>query len=212
MATERKRPVITAGLPSQLPDIDPEETSEWVESLDGVIDERGTKRARYVMLRLLERARERQVGVPSLTTTDYINTIPPEREPWFPGDEHVERRIRAYIRWNAAMLVHRAQRPEIGVGGHISTFASSASLYEVGFNHFFRGKNHPGGGDHIFYQGHASPACTPARSSRGGSPRTSSTGSGRSCRTPVAGCRRTRTRASCRTSGSSRPSPWGSVA
>ncbi|MEU3454209.1 pyruvate dehydrogenase (acetyl-transferring), homodimeric type [Micromonospora sp. NPDC006766] len=157
MATERKRPVITAGLPSQLPDIDPEETSEWVESLDGVIDERGTKRARYVMLRLLERARERQVGVPSLTTTDYINTIAPEREPWFPGDEHIERRIRAYIRWNAAMLVHRAQRPEIGVGGHISTFASSASLYEVGFNHFFRGKNHPGGGDQIFYQGHASP-------------------------------------------------------
>ncbi|MER7892480.1 pyruvate dehydrogenase (acetyl-transferring), homodimeric type [Micromonospora sp. NPDC094482] len=157
MATERKRPVISDGLPSQLPDIDPEETSEWVESLDGVIDERGTKRARYVMLRLLERARERQVGVPPLTTTDYINTIPSEREPWFPGDEHVERRIRAYIRWNAAMLVHRAQRPEIGVGGHISTFASSASLYEVGFNHFFRGKNHPGGGDHIFYQGHASP-------------------------------------------------------
>ncbi|MCG5471497.1 pyruvate dehydrogenase (acetyl-transferring), homodimeric type [Micromonospora sp. LAH09] len=157
MATERKRPVISDGLPSQLPDIDPEETSEWVESLDGVIDERGAKRARYVMLRLLERARERQVGVPPLTTTDYINTIPSEREPWFPGDEHVERRIRAYVRWNAAMLVHRAQRPEIGVGGHISTFASSASLYEVGFNHFFRGKNHPGGGDHIFYQGHASP-------------------------------------------------------
>ncbi|MEV0725684.1 pyruvate dehydrogenase (acetyl-transferring), homodimeric type [Micromonospora purpureochromogenes] len=157
MATERKRPVITAGLPSQLPDIDPDETGEWVESLDGVIDERGTKRARYVMLRLLERARERQVGVPSLTTTDYINTIAPEREPWFPGDEHVERRIRAYVRWNAAMLVHRAQRPEIGVGGHISTFASSASLYEVGFNHFFKGKNHPGGGDHIYYQGHASP-------------------------------------------------------
>ncbi|MGC4796958.1 Pyruvate dehydrogenase (acetyl-transferring) [Micromonospora saelicesensis] len=157
MATERKRPVISDGLPSQLPDIDPEETSEWVESLDGVIDERGAKRARYVMLRLLERARERQVGVPPLTTTDYINTIPSEREPWFPGDEHVERRIRAYVRWNAAMLVHRAQRPEIGVGGHISTFASSASLYEVGFNHFFRGKNHPGGGDQIYYQGHASP-------------------------------------------------------
>ncbi|UWP87653.1 pyruvate dehydrogenase (acetyl-transferring), homodimeric type [Dactylosporangium fulvum] len=145
------------GLPSQLPDIDPEETTEWVESLDGVIDERGTKRARYVMLRLLERARERQVGVPPLTTTDYINTIPPEREPWFPGDEHVERRIRAYIRWNAAMLVQRAQRPDVGVGGHISTFASAASLYEVGFNHFFRGKDHPGGGDQVFFQGHASP-------------------------------------------------------
>src|SRR5215218_2572866 len=157
VSTERKRPVISDGLPSQLPDIDPEETTEWVESLDGVIDERGTKRARYVMLRLLERARERQVGVPPLTSTDYINTIPPEQEPWFPGDEFVERRIRAYIRWNAAMLVHRAQRPEIGVGGHISTYASSASLYEVGMNHFFRGKDHPGGGDHIFFQGHASP-------------------------------------------------------
>ncbi|GIF77201.1 pyruvate dehydrogenase (acetyl-transferring), homodimeric type [Asanoa siamensis] len=157
MATERKRPVISDGLPSQLPDVDPEETAEWVESLDGVIDAGGAKRARYVMLRLLERARERNVGVPPLTTTDYINTIPPEREPWFPGDEFVERRIRAYIRWNAAMLVHRAQRPEIGVGGHISTYASAAALYEVGFNHFFRGKSHPGGGDHIFYQGHASP-------------------------------------------------------
>ncbi|GAB7047611.1 pyruvate dehydrogenase (acetyl-transferring), homodimeric type [Catenuloplanes indicus] len=157
MATERKRPVISDGLPSQLPDIDPEETSEWVESLDGVIDEGGAKRARYVMLRLLERARERQVGVPPLTSTDYINTIPPEQEPWFPGDEMIERRIRAYIRWNAAMTVHRAQRPEIGVGGHISTYASSASLYEVGFNHFFRGKDHPGGGDQIYFQGHASP-------------------------------------------------------
>ncbi len=157
MATERKRPVISDGLPSQLPDIDPEETLEWIDSLDGVIDERGRQRARYVMLRLLERARERQVGVPPLTTTDYINTIPPEREPWFPGDEYVERRIRAYIRWNAAIMVHRAQRPGIGAGGHISTYASSASLYEVGFNHFFRGKDHPGGGDHIFYQGHASP-------------------------------------------------------
>jgi pyruvate dehydrogenase E1 component len=157
VATERKRPVISDGLPSQLPDIDPEETTEWVDSLDGVIDERGAKRARYIMLRLLERARERHVGVPPLTTTDYINTIPPESEPWFPGDEYVERRIRAYIRWNAAMLVHRAQRPAIGVGGHISTYASAASLYEVGFNHFFRGKNHAGGGDQVFFQGHGSP-------------------------------------------------------
>jgi pyruvate dehydrogenase E1 component len=152
-----QRPVISDGLPSQLPDIDPDETLEWIESLDGVVDERGRQRARYVMLRLLQRARERQVGVPPLTTTDYINTIPPEREPWFPGDEHVERRIRAYIRWNAAIMVHRAQRPGIGVGGHISTYASAASLYEVGFNHFFRGKQHPGGGDQIFFQGHASP-------------------------------------------------------
>src|SRR5262245_42556243 len=82
---DQKRPVISDGLPSQLPDIDPDETGEWIESLDGVIDERGRRRARYVMLRLLERARERQVGVPPLTTTDYINTITPEPEPWFPG-------------------------------------------------------------------------------------------------------------------------------
>ena len=149
--------IITDGLPSQLPDIDPSETREWIESLDAAIDSDGRQRARFLMLKLLERARERQVGVPALRSSDYINTIPPEREPWFPGDEHVERRLRAYMRWNAAMLVHRAQRPGIGVGGHISTYASSASLYEVGYNHFFRGKKHPGGGDQIFFQGHGSP-------------------------------------------------------
>ncbi|MGH3095524.1 MAG: pyruvate dehydrogenase (acetyl-transferring), homodimeric type [Streptosporangiales bacterium] len=148
--------IISDGLPSQLPDIDPEETAEWMESLDSVIANGGKARARYVMLRLLERARERRVGVPALRSTDYINTIPPEREPWFPGDEYVERRIRAYIRWNAAVLVSRANRPDIGVGGHIATYASAASLYEVGFNHFFRGKAH-GSGDHVYFQGHASP-------------------------------------------------------
>ena len=109
------------------------------------------------MLRLLERAREKQVGVPALRSTDYINTIPPEREPWFPGDEEVERRIRAFIRWNAAVMVSSANRKGLEVGGHIATYQSSASLYEVGFNHFFRGKDHPGGGDQIFIQGHASP-------------------------------------------------------
>jgi pyruvate dehydrogenase E1 component len=109
------------------------------------------------MLKLLQRAHEKQIGLSNLRNTDYINTISPEHEPDFPGDEAIERRIRQYIRWNAAMLVHRAQRPGIGVGGHISTYASSASLYEVGFNHFFRGMDHPGGGDQIFFQGHASP-------------------------------------------------------
>ncbi len=148
---------ILNGLPSQLPDTDPEETQEWLDSLDGVLDEKGRTRARYVMLKLLERARDRQVGVPSLTSTDYINTIPPDREPEFPGDEELERKYRAYLRWNAAMTVHRAQRPGVGVGGHISTYASAATLYEVGFNHFWRGKDHPGGGDHVFFQGHASP-------------------------------------------------------
>jgi pyruvate dehydrogenase E1 component len=149
--------VISDGLPSQLPDIDPSETQEWLASLDSVIETAGRGRARFLMLKLLERAREKAVGVPALRSTDFINTIPPEREPWFPGDEHVERRIRAYIRWNAAIMVSRANRPEIGVGGHIATYASAASLYEVGFNHFFRGKDHPGGGDQVYVQGHASP-------------------------------------------------------
>jgi pyruvate dehydrogenase E1 component len=106
---------------------------------------------------LLERAREQQVGVPGLRSTDYINTIPPEREPWFPGDEYVERRIRAYIRWNAAVMVSRANRAGLGVGGHIATYASAASLYEVGFNHFFRGKDFGESGDQVFIQGHAAP-------------------------------------------------------
>ncbi|PPG50990.1 pyruvate dehydrogenase (acetyl-transferring), homodimeric type [Rathayibacter sp. AY2B3] len=138
-------------------DSDPEETSEWNESLDALVEERGRGRGRDVMLSLLKRSKELHLGVPMVPTTDYINTIAPENEPDFPGDEDVERRYRAWIRWNAAILVHRAQRPGIGVGGHISTYASSASLYEVGFNHFFRGQDHPGGGDQIFIQGHASP-------------------------------------------------------
>jgi pyruvate dehydrogenase E1 component len=149
--------VIHEGLPTQLPDIDPDETQEWLESLDKLIDDRGRSRARYVMLKLLERSREKQVGVPALRSTDYINTIPPEREPWFPGDEEVERRIRAFIRWNAAVMVSGANRKGLEVGGHIATYQSSASLYEVGFNHFFKGKDAEGGGDQIFIQGHASP-------------------------------------------------------
>lgn len=151
------RAVIHEGLPTQLPDIDPDETLEWLDSFDAMLDDRGRERARYVMLRLLERAREKQVGVPALRSTDYINTIPPEREPWFPGDEDIERRIRAFIRWNAAVMVSSANRKGLEVGGHIATYQSAASLYEVGFNHFFRGKDHPGGGDQIFIQGHGSP-------------------------------------------------------
>ncbi|RAF00167.1 pyruvate dehydrogenase (acetyl-transferring), homodimeric type, partial [Burkholderia multivorans] len=97
---------ILNGLPSQVPDIDPEETEEWLASLDSLIDEGGGTRARYVMLRMLERSRQKQIGVPSLTATDYVNTIGPENEPWFPGDEEVERRFRRWNRWNAAMVVH----------------------------------------------------------------------------------------------------------
>jgi pyruvate dehydrogenase E1 component len=149
--------IITDGLPNQLPDIDPEETREWIESFDAAVDSDGRQRARFLILKLLERARERQVGVPALRSTDYINTIPPEREPWFPGDEDIERRIRAYIRWNAAIMVSRANKT-VGVGGHIATYASAASLYEVGYNHFFRGKDLASGtGDQIYFQGHAAP-------------------------------------------------------
>lgn len=138
-------------------DSDPDETAEWRESLQQLIDAKGHGRGREIMLSLLKTSRELHLGVPMVPTTDYINTIAPENEPDFPGDEEIERRYRAWIRWNAAMTVHRAQRPGIGVGGHISTYASSAALYEVGFNHFFRGHDHPSGGDQIFFQGHASP-------------------------------------------------------
>jgi pyruvate dehydrogenase E1 component len=157
LVTRDRFSIITDGLPSQLPDIDPSETREWIESLDAAIDSDGLQRARFLMLKLLERARERHVGVPALRSTDYINTIPPEREPWFPGDEDIERRIRAYIRWNAAIMVSRANKT-VGVGGHIATYASAASLYEVGYNHFFRGKDLASGmGDQIYFQGHAAP-------------------------------------------------------
>ncbi|MBX3086894.1 MAG: pyruvate dehydrogenase (acetyl-transferring), homodimeric type [Cryobacterium sp.] len=138
-------------------DSDPEETAEWQESLDELIAAKGPERGRAIMLSLLKRSKELQLGVPMVPTTDYINTIAPQDEPEFPGDEDVERRYRAWLRWNAAMIVHRAQRPGISVGGHISTYASSTTLYEVGHNHFFHGHDNPGGADQIFYQGHASP-------------------------------------------------------
>lgn len=145
------------GLPTNLPDTDPEETNEWLESLDGLIEAGGRNRARFVMLKLNERARDQHVGVPSLVSTDYVNTIPKSREVAYPGDPDLEQDIRHMLRWNSAIQVHRQQRPGIGVGGHISSYASSATLYEVGLQHFWRGKDHPGGGDQIYFQGHSSP-------------------------------------------------------
>ncbi|MGO2656023.1 MAG: pyruvate dehydrogenase (acetyl-transferring), homodimeric type [Pseudoclavibacter sp.] len=138
-------------------DSDVDETREWQQSLDELVSAHGRGRAREIMMSLIKRSKDLQLNVPMIPTTDYINTIATENEPAFPGDEELERKYRRWIRWNAAVLVHRAQRPGIEVGGHISTYASSAALYEVGFNHFFRGPNHPGGGDQIFMQGHASP-------------------------------------------------------
>ncbi len=145
------------GFLSQLPDIDSQETSEWLESLEAVASTSGKTRARYLLGRLNQRARELQVGTAMPVTTDYVNTIPTEDQPFFPGDEHLERRIRGFIRWNAAAMVVRANKTADGIGGHLSTFASSASLYEVGFNHFFRGKEDGTPGDAVYFQGHAAP-------------------------------------------------------
>src|SRR5512146_3054203 len=125
----------------QLPDIDQTETGEWIESLDDVVEGEGEVRARFLLFKLLKRARQLQVGLPPLTNTRYINTISPEQEPTFPGDEELERRIRRLIRWNAVAMVLRANNRFPGIGGHLATYASAATLYEVGFNHFFRGKD-----------------------------------------------------------------------
>ena len=149
-------PVVN-GLVPQVPDNDPQETAEWVESLSGLINEKGGPRARYILLHMLDEARRNGVQLPQEYTTPYVNTISVDQEPYFPGDEAIEREYRRWIRWNAAVQVTRAQRPGVKVGGHISSYASVSTLYEVGLNHFFRGKDHPGGGDHVFFQGHASP-------------------------------------------------------
>ncbi len=141
----------------QLPDTDPTETGEWLDSLDQLIAIEGKTRARYLLSRMLMRAREQQVGIPATITTPYVNTIPTGEQAWFPGDDFLEKRIRRFIRWNAAVMVVRANHAAEGIGGHLSTFASSAALYEVGFNHFFHGKDNGSPGDHIFFQGHAAP-------------------------------------------------------
>jgi len=138
-------------------DKDPAETAEWIESLDGLIDTKGPARAEYIVERVVEHAASRQLGVPLSLNTPYVNTISVDEEPEFPGDEEIERRYRGWIRWNAAVMVTRAQAEGKGVGGHISSYASVATLYEVGLNHFFRGKDHPGGGDQVYFQGHAAP-------------------------------------------------------
>ena len=149
--------MIIDGFSHQIPDIDPEETLEWIDSFRSLVDGKGKSRATYILMRMLEAARQAQVGFPAMVSTPYINSIPPEQQPWFPGDEEMERRIRRYIRWNAAIMVTRANIKSDGIGGHLATYASSSTLYEVGFNHFFKGKSSATFGDQVFYQGHASP-------------------------------------------------------
>ncbi|PYV20135.1 MAG: pyruvate dehydrogenase (acetyl-transferring), homodimeric type [Acidobacteria bacterium] len=141
----------------QLPDPDPDETREWVEALDALVRDEGKDRAQFIIRKVLKRSRMLHTGLPELVQTPYINTISPEQEPAFPGDEALEKRIRRIIRWNAAVMVTRANKHYEGIGGHISTYASSATLYDVGFNHFFRGKDDGSAGDQIYFQGHAAP-------------------------------------------------------
>ncbi len=149
-----------------LPDEDPAETAEWVASLEAVAAERGAARARFLLDTLLNRAKARRLTsvdggrtpyVHTLVQTPYVNTIPVGEEPAYPGDENLELKIRRLVRWNAVAMVVRANHLFQGLGGHLATYASAATLYEVGFHHFFRGKDAPGGGDHVFFQGHASP-------------------------------------------------------
>jgi pyruvate dehydrogenase E1 component len=150
-------PIYLDGFTHQLTDIDPVETEEWLDALQSVVDSDGRSRATYLMSRLLERSREESVTVPGSITTPYVNTIPPSADADYPGDEYLEKRIRRFIRWNAAAMVIRANQAADGIGGHLSTFASSATLYEVGFNHFFRGKADGMPGDHVYFQGHSTP-------------------------------------------------------
>ena len=154
--TERFYFTHLSGFKRHLPDADPTETQEWLDSLDDLVRAQGKERATFLLRRLLKRARQLEVGLPGLVQSRYINTISPEMEPPFPGDEDMELHIRRIVRWNAAVMVLRANKHHAGLGGHLSTYASAASLYEVGFNHFFRGNEH-GSGDQVFYQGHAAP-------------------------------------------------------
>ncbi|MFT4994332.1 MAG: pyruvate dehydrogenase E1 component, partial [Paraglaciecola sp.] len=139
------------------PDVDPQETQEWLDSLETVLAEEGVERAHYLLETLIDKARRNGAHLPYDATTAYINTIPVAQEPTMPGDQTIEARIRAAIRWNALMIVLRASKKDLDLGGHIGSFASSAMLYDVGFNHFFKAPSDKNSGDFIFYQGHISP-------------------------------------------------------
>jgi pyruvate dehydrogenase E1 component len=138
-------------------DADVLETREWLDSLDWVLHSSGPDRAKYLLRQLKQKAIRSGVEIPFTANTPYVNTIPPEQQPDLPGDRELERRIKGLVRWNAMAMVVRANKRDEGIGGHIATYASSATLYEIGFNHFFRGPNAEGGGDQVYFQGHASP-------------------------------------------------------
>ena len=138
-------------------DIDPQETQEWIESIEDALEEHGYERTRFLLETLIDFAQSKGARLPFNTSTPFLNTILPSQQPEYPGDREIERKIKTIVRWNAMAMVAKANKEKPGIGGHISTFASAATLYEVAFNHFFKGPNHPSGQDMIFFQGHASP-------------------------------------------------------
>jgi pyruvate dehydrogenase E1 component len=135
------RKVVAMDMKDLSPDIDPQETREWIEALDSVLDSEGVERAHFLLERLVERARRSGAYIPFSATTAYLNTIPVSREERLPGDNELEARLRALVRWNAMAMVVRANKDSSELGGHIASFASAATLYDDGFNHFFRGMN-----------------------------------------------------------------------
>lgn len=138
-------------------DVDPIETNDWLAAIDSLIREEGIERAQFIIDQVMQQARAGGVSLPSGITTDYVNTIPVSEQPAYPGNLEIERRIRSYVRWNAVMMVLRGQKKDLDLGGHLSTFQSAATMYEVGFNHFFKAATEKNGGDLVFFQGHAAP-------------------------------------------------------
>ena len=138
-------------------DQDPQETQEWIESIEDALEEHGYERTRFLLEKLIDYAQTKGARLPFNTSTPYINTILPSQESGYPGNRDIERKIKSIVRWNAMAMVTKANKNTPGIGGHISTYASAATIYEVAFNHFLKGPSHPNGQDLVFYQGHASP-------------------------------------------------------
>ena len=194
-------------------DIDPQETTEWLEALDAVVANDGPGRASQLLERVIERGRRVGAPPPDQGPTPYVNTIPTQLQEPFPGDLELEHRIRSAIRWNAMAMVLQANKESSELGGHIASFQSAATLYEVGFNHFWHAPSDTHGGDLVFIQGHSSPgiyarAYLEGRLSEDQLRRFRQELDDKG-RFEARGSRRTRTRGSCRTSGSSRPCRWG---
>jgi len=142
---------------SNKPDVDPQETQEWLDALEAVLENEGAERAHFLLERLIDKARRSGAYLPYSANTAYLNTIPVQRQERFPGDRAMERRIRSLVRWNAMAMVVQANRLSAELGGHISSFASVATLFDIGYNHFFRARSKDHGGDLLFIQGHSAP-------------------------------------------------------